>query len=1059
VIHTDKQTRLLYSSDASMYEEVPQGVSFPSSTDDIQSLVRRAREEGFSITARSAGTSLAGQATGDGVIMDVSRHMTELMELNAEQRFAQVQPGVIRDTLNRQAAEHGLLFGPDTSTTNRCMIGGMIGNNSTGSFSIKHGSTREHVLEVEAVLSDGSTAVFGPLTSDELEAKKQLDSLEGRIYRGMLELIEEHSDTILEAYPHPEIIRRNTGYALDKLCTMQPFDPDGRPFNLAELLCGSEGTLAMTASAKIRLVPRDSERVLLIPQFDSLREALEATVDVVQYDPAAAELIDDIVLGATKDNIEQRKNRFFLEGEPRSVLIIQFEGNDKEALIERAEKLRDRLQQNKKGYVHPIIEDDDKIERVWDLRKAGLGLLMGLDSDSRTPSFVEDTAVRVQDLPDYIDEFQALLNKYNTRCVFYAHASVGELHIRPVVDTLTDEGVDKMKQMANEVADLVASYNGSLSGEHGDGRARSPYIEKVLGADMMPLLRRTKELWDPDYLFNPGKIVEPRPINDHLRFSPEYRRPQVDTVFEWRKEGSFADALELCNGAGVCRKLAESGGTMCPSYMATKEEKDSTRGRANLFRQLFEGKQAEAFSSEELNDALDLCLSCKACKSECPANVDMARMKAEFMNGWHRRNGISWSERFFGQAAKFYPLAQKLAPLVNQAADWGITKQIMYRLFNIAPERSLPIFARETFFQRWEEELKPDEAQLDEAGQVLLEGSGIPDRKKVEDKDGGDNDRGKKQSEDNDSRKQNGDEGQENISGGKVEKNQEVDSKGNDENVDNGRDSEEQDYGVDLNRSGTVEKGSNPREAQYRIKQEKITKVALFVDLFTNYHDPDIAEAAVRVLRRLGYDIKLIDQVESGRPQLSKGLVDQVKPLVNETIPRLHEYVRRHVPIVGIEPSEVLTFRDDYPDLCGEEQITMAQKVAANTYQFEEFLLRHENVTDYFQKTDQTVYVHGHCHAKALVGMEPTLQLLSEGGYLPVDLQTGCCGMAGSFGYEADHYNVSMDIGELRLFPQLRETEQETLICAPGFSCRHQIKDGVGRTAYHPAQLMASHLG
>lgn len=950
-IHTDSQTRRLYANDASMYEELPRGVSFPKTRSDIQELVRKANKEQFTITARSAGTSLAGQTTGNGVVMDVSRHMTQILQLDPTNRYAHMQPGVIRDTLNRQAAKFDLLFGPDTATTNRCMLGGMIGNNSCGSFSIKYQTTREHILEIEAVLSDGSSAAFKPLSPDELEQKKKLNNLEGHIYRSILKLVGQHREQILEAYPHPEIIRRNTGYALDKICSMQPFNPDGRPFNMAELLCGSEGTLAMTASAKVGLVPKDTHRIIIAPHFDSIHAAMEATVEAVKHDPAAVELVDDIILNATKDNIEQRKNRFFLQDEPKCILIIQFEGNDKEDLKQRAEKLKKIFRVRGHTVTAPIISNDENIERVWALRKAGLGLLMGLGAEQRSPSFCEDTAVRVQDLPAYVEEFQKLLKKYNTGCVFYAHASVGELHLRPVLDISTAEGRQKMKTMADEIADLVHEFNGSLSGEHGDGRARAPYIKKVLGSEIMPLLQKVKEIWDPDYIFNPGKIVNPEPIDEDLRISSfSLADIDINTQFNWHKEGSFPEALDLCNGAGVCRKLAESGGTMCPSYMATKEEKDSTRGRANLFRQLFAGKGPEAFESKDLKDALDLCLSCKACKSECPANVDMARMKAEFMQGWHERNGLTPGERFFGQAAKLYPLASVFPKLTNWGLQSPVGKELLYQFFAIHKKRTLPHFADQTF-RKWFK------------------------------------------------------------------------------------------------------------------KREKVTnsqKAALLIDPFTNYHDPDIGKAAVRVLQALGYEVIVPTVTETGRPQLSKGMVKKAKVLAHKNIPELYNLAVRDIPIIGLEPSEILTLRDDYLDLCEGKVLKKAQQIAKKTFQFEEFFIQaianQPAKKTFFEGKHKTVYLHGHCHAKALVGNNPTIQALKTAGYKPKEMQTGCCGMAGSFGYEADHYNVSMDIGELALFPAVRKQNADDLICAPGFSCRHQIADGTGAKSYHPAELIASTL-
>ncbi len=950
-IHTNDQTRRLYANDASSYEELPEGVAFPESQHDIAKLVQWARKNGKSITARGAGTSLAGQTTSGGIVMDVGRNMNRIIEINESEQFAQVQPGVIRDTLNREADKYDLLFGPDTATTNRCMIGGMIGNNSCGIFSIKHKTTREHILEIDAVLSDGSRAIFKPLTETELTAKMELDTLEGHIYKEIVTLVREHRNEILENYPHPEIIRRNTGYALDRLCEMQPFNPQGRKFNMAELLCGSEGTLAMTASAKLNLVPRDSESIILAPHFSTIRNALEATVEIVKEDPAAVELVDDIILNATKSNIEQRENRFFLDGDPKAILIVQFDGDDAEKLRQKAEKLSKKLQKMEISDATPIITDDDKIERVWNLRKAGLGLLMGLGSEGRTPTFCEDTAVRVPDLPDYIDDFQKILDKHETDCVFYAHASVGELHLRPVINLQKPEEIEKMKSMAGQIADLVRSYRGSLSGEHGDGRARAPYIEKVLGSGMMPLLKKVKQIWDPGHIFNPGKITDPKPMEQDLRYSPSYQKPNVDTHFNWRKEESFADAVELCNGAGVCRKLSESGGTMCPSYMATKEEKDSTRGRANLFRQLFSGKQKEAFQSEELKDALDLCLSCKACKSECPANVDMAKMKAEFMQGWHEEYGISLGERFFGQAAKLYPLASLFPRLSNWMIRQPVTKELLQQFLGIDKRRDLPTFAKETFMDWWNN-----------------------------------------------------------------------------------------------HRTRSMAHSASGR------------KVLLLIDIFTNYHEPEIGKAAVQFLENQGYGVIVPNFHEVGRPQISKGMLSSAKEILDTNLPKLSIFADQGIPIIGLEPSEILTLRDEYLDLCDEDQVHSAQKVADSSYTFEEFaadILADSSVSPKNKK----VFVHGHCHAKSLIGNSAIRKTLEGAGYEIEVGDTGCCGMAGSFGYEADHYQVSMNIGKQRLFPALQDLPDETLVCAPGFSCRHQINDGVGVEAFHPAQLLAEELG
>ncbi len=940
----------MYATDASMYQEMPLGVAYPKNIEDIQELVRNANVENYTITARSAGTSLAGQTTGSGVIMDISKHMTSILETDTEKAIIRVEPGVIRDTINRKMQKYDLMFGPDTSTTNRCMVGGMIGNNSAGSYSIKHKSTREHVLEMDVVLSDGSVATFKALTPEELEQKRNLKTLEGHIYRSMLRMLEQNKDAILENFPHPEIIRRNTGYALDKLCEMYPINPQGRPFNMCELLCGSEGTLAMTTSAKLNLVPRDRFQRLLIPHFSTVREALEATVEIVKFGPSAVELVDDIILDATKGNRQHVKNRFFLDGDPKSILIVQFESNDPAELEQKTADLTKLMKEKGLGYAYADIEDSKKQERVWNLRRDGLGLLMGLSKDSRSPTFSEDTAVRVVDLPDYIADFDELLKRNNASCVFYAHASVGELHLRPIIDTTTQEGVDKMKKMASEIADLVRKYKGSLSGEHGDGRARAPYIEQVLGSEMMPLLRQTKEIWDPQYIFNPGKIIDAKPIDEDLRFSPSYAPAKVETVFKFRKEGGFNDAIDLCNGAGVCRRLAASGGNMCPSYMATQDEKDSTRGRANVFRHVFSGENPETFASQDLKEALDLCLSCKACKTECPANVDMAKMKAEFMNGWHKENGVKLSERFFVDAGKVYPLASLMPGLANWVSGSKPVKIILDKFLGIAKERTLPRFAKQNFAAWYKK-----------------------------------------------------------------------------------------------NRAGKPSTGK--------------PQVMLFVDLFTDYHDPQIAINALKILEAMGYEVLLSKIIHAGRPHISKGFLDDAKKLATEAILEMGPYAQNGIPIIGLEPSEILTIRDEFLDLCEDNLLELAQTLAQNSFSLEEFVANNkEKLPEPATDEEMVIKLQGHCHTKSLTGTFATIAALQAVGYTVDDMDAGCCGMAGSFGYEKNHYELSMKIGNQRLFPELRDDAEGKEVCAPGFSCRHQIHDGVGITSKHPATLIAERL-
>jgi len=947
IIYSDTLTRRLYANDASMYEELPRGVCFPDTAEDLAKLVHIAAADKTSITARAAGTSLAGQTTGNGIIADISKKMDEILWIDPDLKQAKVEPGVIRDALNREAAKFGLLFGPDTSTTNRCMIGGMIGNNSAGSFSIKYGSTREHVISIEAVLADGSLAVFEPLSEEELYEKMSLNNLEGSIYREMLHLLQENKEKIIEAFPHPDIKRRNTGYALDKLCEMHPITPGGRPFNLSELLCGSEGTLALTVAAVLNLEKIQPHKTLIIPHFHSLEDAMKATVLAVEHHPSAVELIDKTVLDATKGNLEQERNRFFLQDDPDCLLIIEFDGDDATQTLNKAQYLGKELAKAGLGYAFPTLSDSEEMKRVWELRKAGLGLLMGLSDDAKTPSFAEDTAVRVVDLPNYVADFKKLLKKYNTTCVFYAHASVGELHLRPVFDLGKPEDIQRMKAMMEDVALLVKSYRGSLSGEHGDGRNRAPYIELMVGSEVMELLRKVKDIWDPQHVLNPGKIIDAPPMDTNLRHNPEKQIAKMDTVFSWRREKGFHAALELCNGAGVCQKRAESGGTMCPSYMATLEEIDSTRGRANVFRQLFTEKGPEAFASEEVKEALKLCLSCKACKSECPANVDMAKMKAEFMQGWNDRHGMSFVSTFWVNPFPFLKLGALFPSISNVIASSEPGKFVMSHFTDLHPDRSLPPFAKTPFSK----ELK-------------------------------------------------------------------------------------------------------------RLKNEGAKngpEVVMLVDPFTDLHQPHVAVATWKLLDRLGCTLHKSIIADTGRTKISGGQPKLARNNLNDLLPVLSSYAKRDVFIVGIEPSELLTLRDEFKDLCTDEQLETVNLVAKKAFLVEEFI---KKFADSFAPMLSTigkgrkVYVHGHCYVKALTGMSSLKKALEISGYIPVLMDTGCCGMAGSFGYKKETYELSQQIGQQRLFPKVNEMEKDALLCTHGFSCHHQIKDGTGMYSYHPAELL-----
>lgn len=954
-IRTDRLHRMLYAQDASLYAELPAGVAYPRHTQDVQGLVRLCQATGQSMIPRAGGTSLAGQCVGEGLVIDTGRHMNEILELNEEEKWVRVQPGVILDDLNRFLAPRGLFFGPDTSTANRCMIGGMVGNNSCGSHSILYGNTMRHVLEIGAVFADGTYEVLKPWSETELAEQMERDDLLGEGLREVHRLVSDHREAIVEAYPPRDVLRRNTGYPLDDIAFREPFGDDG-PFSLARFLCGTEGTLAITTEIKLNLVDRPTQKLLVCAHFNDLTEALTATVLAVQHEPAAVELMDRAVLEPTKQNLEQKENRFFIEGDPDAVLVIEFYRDTDEELEKAAAAVSEALKSAGLGYAFPVVRPPDD-RRVWELRKAGLGILMGVPGDEKAVTVIEDTAVPVQKLPAYIADVQQLMKKYETDTVYYAHASVGELHIRPTLNIKLPEDVQKMADIASDVAHLVRDYRGSLSGEHGDGRVRAPYIPEFFGDEVYQFHRRVKRAFDPNGTLNPQKIVDAEPIDADLRFEPGRPVPDVETLFDWSSDLGLVRAVEKCNGAGACRKRAEAGGTMCPSYMATLEERDSTRGRANVFRQLLYDGPDTAMSSHALYDAMDLCLSCKGCKRECPANVDLARLKAEFQQHYWDEHGTPLAALFFGYYRFFSRLAAIAPGLANFTMTFALSRWLIGKMVGLAPQRSLPAYAPQTFSTWWRS------------------------RKRVSA-------------------------------------------------------SEEDDV------------------------------VWLYVDPFTEYTEPEIARAAVEVLEACGRRVEIFDVQDDGRTFLSKGLVRKAKKLTNRCLTRLEPTLRAHPDrvVIGLEPSALLTFVDEWIDLADEGNRPLATDLAGRAMLLEDYLARamEDGSIQVDWAGSGSVTLHGHCHQKALVGTTGTEKALRAAGYEVETLPTGCCGMAGSFGYEARHYDVSMQIGELVLFPALKERaerdEDESLVCAPGTSCRHQIADGVGTTALHPAILLRDAL-
>ncbi len=948
-LRTDELHRRLYAQDASVYQAMPLGVVRPRGREDIVAIVRHAAEHGVPLIPRAAGTSLAGQCVGTGLVVDVSRHMTAILEVDPDERWVRVQPGVILDDLNDALKPHGLMFGPETSTSNRCMIGGMIGNNAAGSHSIVTGTTRDNVIELEAVLADGSVARFGDVDEDELSVLRRRDDRLGTVYRELLEIVDGHREVIAERYPKPEIIRRNNGYALDLLARRAPVAEDGPPWSLVPLLCGSEGTLALVTEAKLRLIPRPRGNLLVAAHFETLDEGTRGTVMALQHAPSAVELFDGKVLELSKANREAARNRWWVEGDPGSVLAVEFYDDDADRLRQRAEGLIAAYRDAGMGYAFPVIESA-KVPQVWAVRKAGLGLLTGVKGDRKPLTVIEDVAVAPADLPEYVRRMEALMQRWGKEAVYYGHASVGELHVRPALSLRDERDLEVFRGMAAEVAELAAEFHASLAGEHGVGRLRGSFLERYLGSEIYALLRRVKRAFDPDGILNPGKVVDVPPIDQDLRTTPAFRVPEIATHLDWSADQGLLRSAEKCNGAGACRKSAGRG-TMCPSYMATREELHSTRGRANILRQVLSGGDPEAgLGSEQLYEAMELCLSCKGCATECPSSVDVARMKAEFLQHHHDQHGTPLSALVLGQFGRFAAMARFTPGLASWLGNTGLAKKVL----GVDARREVPAFAAETF-QRW------------------------------------------------------------------------------------------------WRRRGGAQGAGDRGE------------VVLFVDEFTNYTEPAVGVAAVEFLEAAGYRLIVEDGLDSGRTHLSKGLVRKAKQVFQRSVAALHPYAARGLPIVGLEPSAILGFRDEAPDLMdGDEQRAQARLVGEHALQFDEFVAREREAgrLDGLRFRDDAptrFLLHGHCHQKTLSGTGATHQALQLiPGAEVEEIPSGCCGMAGSFGYH--HYDVSMAVGELVLFPAVREADDGTVVVAPGTSCRHQIHDGTERTALHPAQVLRDAL-
>ncbi|UQD55600.1 FAD-binding and (Fe-S)-binding domain-containing protein [Flavobacterium sp. K5-23] len=955
----DHTMRTLYATDASAYKEMPLAVAIPKTKEDIQKIIAFVRENNSSVIPRAAGTSLAGQVVGNGIVVDISQEFTKILSVDQANKTAWVEPGVIRDELNLHLKSYKLFFGPETSTSNRCMIGGMVGNNACGARSVIYGSTREHLLEIKGFLADGNEVTFGALTNAEFEDKcngiNVVSPLEQAIYVQAKDILSSTTNRTLfdDNFPKKSIPRRNTGYALDLLADSMPFGDPNEKFNFCKLIAGSEGTLFFSTAIKLNLVDALKPFAALVcVHFDSINESLKANLEALKFNPDSVELIDHYILECTKENIEQSKNRFFVKGDPQAILAVEFLRDTQEEIDSIAKEMEALMRSKNLGYHFPIVYGEDT-NKVWTLRKAGLGLLSNIPGDAKAVAVIEDTAVDVNDLPDFIEDFNAILKERNLNCVHYAHAATGELHLRPIIDLKTKEGAGLFRTIATDIAHLVKKYKGSLSGEHGDGRLRGEFIPLMLGEEIYQLFIQVKQTWDPWGVFNPGKIVNTPPMDTSLRYTPGQDTPMPETYFDFSEHNGILRAAEMCNGSGDCRKTEKSGGTMCPSYMATRDEKHTTRARANILRETITNSTKEnRFDDEGLLEVLDLCLSCKGCKSECPSNVDMAKLKAETLQQYHDKNGVKFRSKLIGNTPKINWLFASI-PWAYNLSTKGILGNIIKKLTGFATERKLPLMHKITF-AKW---IKKHSQKGDFV-------------------------------------------------------------------------------------NGTV---------------------YLYNDEFLNYYDVEIGQTAIYLLNRLGYQVVIPEIGISGRTYLSKGMLKEARDIAEKNTAAFAKSIPENAVLIGIEPSAILSFRDEYPDLCRGDLKVKAKAFAGRTFLIEEFLAKELDegriTSDSFTDKEERVRMHGHCFQKALSSLVPLKKILMlPKNYTVLNIPSGCCGMAGSFGYETEHYDISMKIGELVLFPAIRSEQEATLISASGTSCRHQIADGTGRKAGHPVEILYNAL-
>ena len=932
----DEYSLGMYSTDASFYQIRPLAVVLPRDEDDVKKTVEVARRHKKKILPRGGGTSLAGQTVGDAIVIDFSKYMNKVLEFNEQERWVRVQPGIVRDELNEILGRHKLHFAPDPATSSRANVGGMVGNNSSGTKSILYGKTVDHVIEAKVLLNDGTTLLLKELSQEEYNTKAQQKDREGEIYRHFRDLIEEHREEIKQRFP--KVMRRVGGYNLDEFVYADRW-------NLAKVVTGSEGTLAVTLELKLNLEPLPKFKSVAVVHFAELLEAIRAVEPMLPFQPSAIEILDQVVLRLSAENLTTQRLCHFIDGDPAAILIVEFYGDTLESVLERPRQMIAALQRLNLGYAYPYFPAGREYDDVWTLRKKGLGLMMGIKGEKKALSFIEDSAIPTAVLPEYIDKVLKICAKHNTEVSMYAHASVGVIHVQPLLDLRQEQDIINLKNITDETFDLVVEYGGSWSGEHGDGLVRSAYNEKFFGPSLYEAFRDVKKLFDPENLMNPGKIVDSQTIEKNLRYGTDYHDQEVQSVFQYRNENSFRESVHMCTGVGECRKML--GGTMCPSFKATRDEEHSTRGRANALRLAMSGQlDPDGLASERLHEVLDLCLSCKACKSECPSNVDMAKMKSDVLQIYYDKHGTTLRDRLIRDSSKAATkFSGLLSTVINSLQQSGWFRSALEKTAGFDKRRILPEYASEPFY-KWFEKKK--------------------------------------------------------------------------------------------------NKFTNPDK-----------KVVLFADTYLNFHEPNVGIGAVELLNSCGYEVILANVGCCQRPKISHGFLREAKAEGTKTAEGLRKILDSGLKVLVCEPSCASALNDDLPDLIDDE--SLANSLRNNVLMIDKFLeteISNGSLEVELESVAGNILIHGHCHQKSLYGTEGMSRLLNSGNHTVAEIPSGCCGMAGSFGYESEHYALSQKIGESILFPAVRSMKENTTLVANGFSCRHQIHHFTGVKPKHWVEVI-----